>query len=383
MLRAVAQELLAFTLALQATLGRGNLICSPLGLRAALEILRAGAGGETADELSRALQAPAPWARALAALDAHLRPFDRDGAILRLTHALWVHASVPLLPRFREVVEEEYLGDLMTLDSSSGPPVEARINRWVTTATRGRITELVQAGALTPDTGLLLTNAVYFKGAWRTAFDRSATLIEPFHLDGGDHVPVPLMRQTEVIPYMEAPGFQAVLLPYRGSGLGMLILLPRRWDGLRDFEQTLTVQLLEDCLQKLRLQEVNIVLPRFRVTWNADLRGALSALGVQRAFDSKRADFSGINGCPAGRRGALSFSTVLHGAFVAVDEMGTEAAAATVGVLTVLSRELVAPPPPITFRADHPFLFLVWHRESGVPVFAGRCATPRADGPER
>jgi serpin B len=243
------------------------------------------------------------------------------------------------------------------------------INAWVEKQTKDKIKDLLQPGVLDVDTRLVLTNAIYFKGLWAQKFKKSATKEEPFHTAGGGSVKAPLMHQTGDFKYLDGGDFQALEMPYRGQGLSMVVLLPKKADGLAALEAKLTGPNLAAWLGKLRKQEVEVALPRFKMTRALALNATLEALGMRKAFIPGGADFSGMAGS-AGRR--LFIQAVVHQAFVDVNEEGTEAAAATAVAVGADSE----PPPPPVFRADHPFVFLVRDNRSGSVLFLGRLANP-------
>jgi serpin B len=174
------------------------------------------------------------------------------------------------------------------------------------------------------------------------------------------------MTQEERFGYSETDSFQALEMPYKGKDLSMIVLLPRKVDGLESLERSLTLDLLNGALSSLRETKVTVFLPKFTLTRQFDLGATLSAMGMPVAF-SDGADFSGM--CTAE---PLAISKVLHKAFVDVNEEGTEAAAATATDMQVTSM------PRITlFRADHPFLFLIRDKRSGAVLFIGRVTDPR------
>jgi serpin B len=221
-------------------------------------------------------------------------------------------------------------------------------------------------------------NAVYFKGMWMLQFRKAATRAEPFHLEGGGKVQAPLMHRQEEVRYLQARGYQAVDLVYRGGDLSMLVLLPDRKDGLRDLERTLSARMLRDCIAQMDTREIKLFLPRFKITWGTvDLCDHLTALGMPLAFTRFQADFFGINGQKPPHEDSLFISAVFHKTFVETNEEGTEAAAATAVPmpLTAAPRPLKPPPVP-SFRADHPFLFAIRDRKSGAILFLGRMVDP-------
>jgi serpin B len=249
------------------------------------------------------------------------------------------------------------------------------INRWVADKTRQKIRELIPVGGLRADTRLALVNAIYFKALWAAQFRKAATRGELFYLESGDTAQTLLMHQHGEFRYLKASDYQAVDLDYRGGELSMLVLLPDRRDGLRDLERRLSPRMVSDCVAKMQWQNLEICLPRFKMTWGTvDLRNQLRALGMELAFTRFQADFSGINGREPPAEDSLFISAVFHQAFVEVNEEGTEAAAATAVGVTLCG--LSAPPPDPIFRADHPFLLAILHRKSSAILFLGRMTDP-------
>jgi serpin B len=252
------------------------------------------------------------------------------------------------------------------------------IDQWVEDTTRQKVRELVPSGALNADTHLILVNAVYFKGMWELQFSRAATRDEPFHLEGDGKVQAPLTQQHEEVRYLQTGGYQAVDLLYRGGDLSMLVLLPNRKDGLRDLEKALSMRMLQDCEAQMANHEVELFLPRFKITWGTvNLRDQLTALGMPLAFEGGQANFSGINGYEPPHNDSLSISAVFHKATVETNEEGTEAAAATAVPMERTGRS--SPQRVPVFRADHPFLFAIRDRKSGAILFLGRMADPTRD----
>jgi serpin B len=187
----------------------------------------------------------------------------------------------------------------------------------------------------------------------------------PFQVSADEKVTVPLMEQTARFPYVDADTFQALELPYAGNDLSMVVLLPKKADGLAALEQRLTEANVRDWLAKLRPDEVRVALPRFKVESGFELAETLKAMGMRQAFTGA-ADFSGMDG-----RGGLFISAVIHKAYADVNEEGTEAAAATAVLLTRAAVRLG----PV-FRADHPFVFLIRDTRSGSVLFLGRVVNP-------
>lgn len=353
----------------------GNLFFSPSSLTTALAMTYAGARGGTAAEMARVLHWPDRQDAVHVACSELLSAWEPpEGAPYRLSVAnrLWGQTGFNLRPEFLDLVRERYRGGFAPQDfAANAEDARLSINAWIRERTEDRIHDLLRPGSIDASTRLVLTNAIYFLGTWRHAFEPRATTDEPFHLAGNNTVMVPMMRQVERLRLGVHEGVHVLELPYAGDDLSMFVLLPDAPDGLADLERRLAPSTLEAWLDGAALERVRCVLPRFSVTASFDLGETLEGMGMASAFDGARADFSGMTG---GKD--LAISEVVHKAFVDVDEAGTEAAAATAVTMKLTSVSHEAP--PIDFVADHPFLFLIRHRETGAILFLGRLTDPRA-----
>ncbi|HVP10975.1 MAG TPA: serpin family protein [Phycisphaerae bacterium] len=362
-----------FALDLYAQLRSGddNMFFSPLSLSTALAMTYGGARGDTAKEMKQALHFDLESAQlhpAMAGLLGGLEaPKEKAPYQLNIANALWVEQSYGLLPDFVKLCQDNYQAVARPVDFKTAAEAQRKIiNDWVEERTSGKIKDLLPAGTVAADTRLVLTNAIYFKGNWKEQFDRARTREAPFTLTNGKTVVAPMMGQKCHVGYMEQPDLQVVEMPYNGDALSMVILLPRKVDGLADLERTLNAQALGGWIGKLRAQELYVGLPRFTMTASYQLNPKLQALGMRDAFSQTAADFSGMSG-----KRDLFISAVVHKAFVDVNEEGTEAAAAT-GV-GAAARSM-----PPSFRADHPFIFLIRDTRSGGILFLGRVMNPKA-----
>jgi serpin B len=377
--RTVATGSRAFALDLLAALRDaepGNVFCSPRNLSTALTLAWAGARGRTADQMARVLRLELPPDRVHQAFNELVRsaPAQSGGPPgIQLTEAnrLWLQNGFPIREEFAALARERYRAGLATVDFEASPEsARAAINAWVDEATHGKISELIGRGVLMPTTRLVLTSAIYFLGTWATPFDPRLTRDGPFHLSATREVVCPLMSRTGSYRYADASGVAMVELPYFESDLAMVVILPAAADGLPALEQRLTPQRLDSLLGALAPRLVSLHLPRFRLATQLDLSDTLKAMGMTDAFDIRAADFSGIDDT-----NGLFLGAVIHKAFVDVNERGTEAAAAT--ALSFLLRSASAER-PVTFRADHPFLFLIRDRRTGSVLFLGRLTDPTA-----
>ena len=349
----------------------GNLFLSPFSISTALAMTYAGARGETAEQMADVLHFDAEGKvhRQFGGLGHSVRAREDAGYQLDVANALWVQEDYDLLETFLDTVTQNYGAGVRQVDYK-GDTEGARktINGWVEEQTRDKIRDLLQPGVLDHLTRLVLTNAVYFKGVWKVQFDPKATTDAPFQVTPDDSVTVPMMYQEDDFWYGEDEGVQVLGMPYAGDALSMIVLLPKAKDGLPALEQKLTAAQMEQWVSSMHPRKVRVYLPRFKATSQFGLGPMLAGLGMPLAFDARDADFSGMTGRPD-----LYISAVIHKAFVDVNEEGTEAAAATAVVMRVKSAMPAEPP---TFRADHPFLFLIRDTESGAILFLGRMANP-------
>jgi serpin B len=361
----------------------GNLLFSPFSIRTALMMALAGARGETAAQISKALHISSTADMLHVGFADIIRRLNSAGEgkyEMAVANSLWGQGGASLKPEFLELIARDYQGLMQLVDfRGTADAACAKINRWVEDKTRRKIRDLIPPGSLNADTRLVLVNAVYFKGMWVLQFQRRATSDEPFYLEDGKKVRVQLMHQRDWIGYLQTDGYQAVELIYRGHDLSMLVLLPDRKDGLRDLEKKLSARMLHECVTRMEVREVKLFLPRFKITWGTvDMRNHLTELGMPLAFTRLQADFSGINGYEPPSENSLFLSAVFHKAFVEVSEEGTEAAAATAAVSREDAAALLSskPPPVPIFRADHPFIFAIRERKSGAILFLGRITDP-------
>jgi serpin B len=351
--------------------GRGNLIYSPLSVYSAMMMTAAGARGQTAREMSTALgvaDVSSPEAHAAAGLLlGQLQKSDQDFQ-LHVASALWAQNGIKCLPAFQDLLRNDYHTDFMAIDFRDALRASGAINDWVSAQTAGKISQLFSPEALAPDTRMVLANAIYFKADWLSPFSPDYTHDGDFHVNGQDAAqPRLMMHKSGFFTFAQNDQFQAIELPYKGEKLAMLILLPRAIDGSGKLESNLSAKFLDELAQGTEQGAIQVAIPKFKFSAQFGLAAKLKEMGMAAAFTSGQADFSGIDGRPD-----LFISDVEHKAYISVDEKGTEAAAAT-GVTMSPTAVFM---PRMTFKADHPFLFMIRDRNSGAILFLGRVEDP-------
>ena len=372
----------------------GNLFFSPASIQIAMAMAYAGAEGHTASQMTRVLhlgakdqaqQAHADFASLIKALTTPrnitvyeqvgdgMQRVEKPAYELVIANALWGQQDYPWNPDFLDLVATRYASGLHEVDFS-GHPENARsaINGWVERQTRERIKDLIAPGGISPLMRLIITNAIYFKAAWASEFSDHATKPLPFYPSPDKVVETLMMHQKSRFRYMETETFKLLEMPYKAKALSLLVFLPKTVDGLVEFEKHLTVQTLTTWIEHLSREEVDVYLPKFEFTSRFNLSDTLRAMGMADAFSHRSADFSGMTSAER-----IWISDVIHKAFIAVDEKGTTAAAATAVMMAGTAMPMPEPEPK-TFRADHPFLFCIRHNASGKMLFMGRFTAPES-----
>ncbi len=349
----------------------GNLFFSPYSISNALAMTHAGARGNTAREMKATLHFNLDDERlhpAFANLIAQLhgegkpRPFQ-----LTVANRLWGQKEYGFMPAFLKIGQDHYHAGLEEVDFVRATE-DARnlINAWVEKQTQDKIKNLIPKGVLDEQTRLVLTNAIYFKAQWLYPFNPKNTQPGAFHLASGKSIETPMMHAKERLQFAQFDSFAIVEVPYVKRDQSMIVLLPQAKHGLAEVEKKLSAVNLAMWTKRLSEHQVDLALPKFKVTSEIKLKDVLKQMGMIDAFTFGKADFTGM-----ATREQLYITAILHKAFVDVNEAGTEAAASTAVVIGTRSA-----PPKATFHADHPFLFLIRDRQTGSILFMGRVANP-------
>jgi serpin B len=360
----------------------GNLVCSPYSVAVALAMTRNGAAGTTAAEMDGALHVD-DLSEYNAGINALTQSVESaageqkraDGSTAELAldvaNSLWGQRGVEWQRAFLEVLARHYGTGMRVVDYVEATE-QARqlINLWTSKRTHDRIEEIVPANALDALTRLVLVNAIFLKAPWEKPFEPRATSQQPFHRGDGTTVSVDTMAVSlPAMSYSRGDGWQAARLLYAGGRLAMTVVLPDQPD-LAPFEQSMDATKLTEILRHGGAGDgvlLDLSMPKWRFRLQAELTPTLQALGIREAF-TDQADLSAMS-----RDLDLAVSAVLHEAFIAVDEEGTEAAAATAVVVGVTSLPMTRP-----LQLNRPFLFVIHEVEHATPLFIGRVDDPSA-----
>ncbi|CAL8311955.1 unnamed protein product [Merluccius merluccius] len=284
-------------------------------------------------------------------------------------------------PALNKTLRKYYNAELQSVDfQHKAEEARVEINTWVEKQTQDKINDLLKPGMVDSATLLVLVNAIYFKGKWDKPFKEEATRDTRFKLNKNDTKTVKMMFQKAKFPLAFIPeaNCQILEMPYEGKELSMLIFLPNDMEdsttGLEKLEAQMTYEKFMEWTRpdKMMKKEVEVGLPRFKMTQTYDMNDLLVSMGMVDAFSSltgKLNTSSSLTGMSSANN--LVLSKVVHKAFVEVNEEGTEAAAATAAVMMLLCYVI-----PTNFVADHPFLFFIRHNPSKSILFAGRYSSP-------
>lgn len=332
---------------------KGSLILSPLSVQYALGMLGNGASGETAAQIASILgyEGQESVNAFCAKLIADLPKVDTT-VTLALANAVLADERFSFKPVFRDAVEGAYDAEVASMPFTNPDKVLERINSWCREHTYGRIDKILDS--VSPDDLVYLMNALYFNARWSDVFEASATRWEKFTRRSGKNVTLKMMHKTRYYPYSENDLAQHVSLPYGNGRYQMDIYLPKPSSSL---EEVINSSPAANLAWPSR--EVILSIPRFETRSSMALLDVLSGMGIPRY------PYDGI----IASKVDLAISQVTQKAYIRVDESGTEAAAVT--IIGMVGASLVTPPPPVTFTADHSFLYTISETTSGVILFIG------------
>ncbi len=358
----------------------GNIFFSPYSISSAFALAFAGARGDTEKQMAKTLRFSSGQ-KVHPAFSRLQNRFDKLketglGLSVNIANSIWPQRDYKLLDTYVSLIKESYGVSIEPIDYKTDESRESArklINGWVEEKTNKKISEILGPGVLNASTRLVLVDAVYFKGNWKDAFLPANTKNSPFYLTEDKIVQTPMMTRTSSFKYAEDKSLQILEMSYLGDGLSIIVLLPRERDGLKELEAKLYLDYLDKMINHLSRREVEVFLPKFKVTSSFELNETLIGMGMSDAFRQEKADFSGMDG----NVNSLFIGSALHKTYIQVDEEGSEAAAVTDIRMAAVEARIEGPPikPPI-FQADHPFVFLIRDNETGTILFMGRVNNP-------
>ena len=394
---AQAVNALGLDLMAKGTASNANALLSPYSIQAALAMTYAGSAGNTRSEMAKVLHYPADEALLHQAFGAMAQALDEvaktsaqqaenakkfggsaEPVVLTVANRLFGQQGYEFRQPFLDLVKGSYAAPLQAMDFVSKAQHERlAINAWVEEQTRKRIRDLIPSGGLDRETRLVLVNAIYMKAPWSEPFHDTSTQPLPFAVMGTGAQKVPTMHRLGNIGYAKRDAYQVVTLAYTGGGLQLLVLLPDAKDGLAALEAKLTPDVLRGCA-KPGTAEVDLYLPKFKLEPPVlRMSEVLRKLGMLTAFDVPHGTANFDRMAPRKPNDYLYISEVFHKTFIALDEKGTEAAAATAVAMARATAIMLDKPKPIEVHVDRPFLFAIQHVASGACLFLGRITDPR------
>ena len=338
-----------------------NTFISPLSASFALGMTMNGAANGTFTEMRTALQLKSltqseidngynTLMNLLVGLDPSVK--------FQIANSIWYRNTFPVLQSFVDTTKKYFYATVTPLNFSDRAASLELINNWVYASTNGKITKGLDA--ITDDQVMFLLNAIYFKGAWREKFDPALTAQSAFTTASGAIQPVQLMHRNGSMGYKETATYQAVDLPYGNSAFAMTVVLPKAGNDVNAVVRSFTSSSWQSLTGSMAASQVDLSLPRLKMSYERLLNGDLKSLGMRSAF-ADAADFSKMSAQP------VQISFVKQNSYVDINEEGTEAAAVTtVGVITTSA------PLAVTMRVDRPYLFVIRERLSGTVVFIGK-----------
>jgi len=361
-----------------------NLFASPVSISLALAMAWAGATEETETQMADALRYPFDQEQlhpAFNAFDQSLAAAPEDDAelTLEIANAIWGQEEFPFRESYLDTLARNYGAGIRRQDFRDHPErARETINEWVADETEGEIPTLLPEGSLTRRgddfVAVVLTNAIYFLADWKYAFDESNTEARTFTAIDGTTDEVELMRQQFRVPYAAVDGHQVIDLPYVGERLSMTVILPAEGE-FDSFRRQATGERVSALIEATEPQEGTLWLPHFEFSTDFTLSNVLASMGMDRAFTPGAAQFDAMfdrSASDIDPDQAFALDEVFHEAFVAVDEEGTEATAATAVVGGVTTTSAGGEPDPFEMVVDRPFLFALRDRETGTLLFYGQ-----------
>ncbi|KAL7644908.1 UNVERIFIED_CONTAM: hypothetical protein RMT77_004725 [Armadillidium vulgare] len=346
-----------------------NVIISPLGIAVILNLLMLGTNGTSNLQIKQALDYPNDGLESIAhqSYQEILTSLPQSGNEVEISiyTRLFPDKEFTIFNSFTDVSETSYLSEVENLDYANFPNASTeRINNWVSDSTNGKIDKVFYQ-PLSPLTVCVIANVIFLNATWLNQFNSNLTRNGNFYT-GTENITIPMMNTQMNVPYMrfDNEGFEMISLPYVGNRISMCILKPINGTNLKQLESTLTFNNLNTFISQMQSQDMNVTIPRMKLSFELDLKDDLVALGVNKIFDESSADFSRFTALQG-----VFVSAIAHKTFLDVTEAGTVAAAVTVAVIGTRS---VRQP----FVLNEPSLMIIRDENECLSIFYGKVINP-------
>jgi serine protease inhibitor len=345
-----------------------NIIISPLSISCALSMTLNGANGATRDAMLEALRVngitPEIINNSYKNLSEALLTVDKR-VLISIANSVWTENKFVVKKPFTDILTEFYNAESRSFDITD-PLAPKQMNSWIESKTNGLIKNMIDK--LNDNTVMLLINAIYFKGKWKSQFDAQNTIQRSFNKPGGVSSEVPMMKQTSDFKSFKGDGFMLAEFPYGQGNFVMDVILPDDINGVKSIIPLITNNSFKGWLDQMSEKKTNLSFPRFKYGYKKQLKDVLTTMGMGIAF-TDNADFSNISDI------ALLINDVTHQAFIETNEEGTEAAAATIVDIGTTAM----PADPLIINIDHSFIYIIRETSTNSILFMGRLVDPLAN----
>ena len=353
----------------------GNVALSPVGISGSLAIALLGARAETQRQMIDVLKIQSDASglnNLLSAFRTGMEGLTHQGIQTNFASSLWTLKGYEIETSFLDSVKTVFNEPVNTLDFKNKPSESAEIiNEWVNGKTQGKIPTIITPEQISPQMKMIILNAVFFRGKWAHRFEEGLTATAPFYAKPDLTLQMKAMKNSGQYKYARNGLCQAVELPYEGARLSMIALIPNDINGIKELDDKLSADVFTGLRKQMSPTEVTLVFPGFVVDHSTNLSEILVKMGMTDAFDSGRADFSGISKT---NNGNLYISNAFQKVSLEVSEEGTSAAAAS--SVSIADSAGAVQPATIEVKADRPFVYLILDNQTGAVLFIGRLSDP-------
>jgi len=349
-----------------------NITVSPLSVSLALSMAYNGARNETKAEIEKVLNVSGYTTEQInnshKALVAALKSYDPN-VQLEIANAIYSDKNFSILPEFISTNQSYYDAFVQSLDFSKTVETLNTINGWVAQKTHDKIPTIIDE--VDPQMVMILLNAIYFNGIWKNKFGEKDTHNLPFYSADGTQKDVATMKLEKSLEYYSNNLFSAVNLPYGNGQFQMTVILPNQGKTSQNVITELNADNWNKWMKSFSTETCVVSMPRFKFSFDTELKNILSNMGMTSAFSPQKADFTGIN---SDKKKQLYIDQVVHKTYIDVNESGTEAAAVT--AILILTGSSGEPDPRKFFTVNRPFIFAISEKTTGSILFIGEIRKP-------